>query len=430
MNIGILGGGIVGLSCAYHLATRGHQCTLIDGGEQLGGVLQPIDVDGTKVDRFYHTLLYQDQELRSLFGELGIIDHFRQSRTRSAFVKNNRVYSVSAPTDMLRFDVLNFWERMRFGWVTLGLKKSDWRELDQLDSESWIRAAYGASIAEKFFLPQMRGKFDTLDQHGAVDMWARIVRYSGSRDRKMSEIMGYLKGGLGVLITGFEDWFSKNGVRVSPGAKVRSMNDSGNRVSLEFEDDSKEEYDCVVSTVQPNIMAKVVGAEWDDYKRQLLQIPYQANTCLILKTKQILAEYYTMSFGYDAPMTAVVGGSHLYPAEEFGGSQIYYISKYSYRDKKTLNASAEELLETYWPHLLGINPDFDRNNVEACVKTQTPYGEPFRTKGYLSLIPPLRTPMKNVYHVVGAQLYPEITVIYTLFRHAGKMCEEILEELQ
>ncbi|MFN8425688.1 MAG: FAD-dependent oxidoreductase [Anaerolineales bacterium] len=63
-SIGIIGGGIMGISLGYFLSKQGMDVTIYEASPVLGGLAGPITLeDGTEVDRFYHAILSSDHHL-------------------------------------------------------------------------------------------------------------------------------------------------------------------------------------------------------------------------------------------------------------------------------------------------------------------------------------------------------------------------------
>ena len=56
-SVGIVGGGILGMTAAFRLAQAGVRVSLYERAPDLGGLVGSFDFDGTQVDRFYHVVL-------------------------------------------------------------------------------------------------------------------------------------------------------------------------------------------------------------------------------------------------------------------------------------------------------------------------------------------------------------------------------------
>ena len=63
MNIGIIGGGMMGLVLAQRLSQQGHAVTIFESNKQLGGLTTYHDYGPFIWDRFYHVILPSDTYL-------------------------------------------------------------------------------------------------------------------------------------------------------------------------------------------------------------------------------------------------------------------------------------------------------------------------------------------------------------------------------
>ena len=54
--IGIVGGGIAGLSAAYRLQQHGHEVRVFEASDDLGGLAAVYETGGDHVEKFYHHL--------------------------------------------------------------------------------------------------------------------------------------------------------------------------------------------------------------------------------------------------------------------------------------------------------------------------------------------------------------------------------------
>ena len=73
-HIGVIGGGIAGLTTAYRLAKAGHRVSLWERDREVGGLARAFPVAGTHLELFYHHLFQSDRDIAALMDEIGIGD--------------------------------------------------------------------------------------------------------------------------------------------------------------------------------------------------------------------------------------------------------------------------------------------------------------------------------------------------------------------
>ena len=54
--IGIVGGGIAGLSAAYRLQQHGHEVRVFEAADRVGGLAAVHETAGDPIEKFYHHL--------------------------------------------------------------------------------------------------------------------------------------------------------------------------------------------------------------------------------------------------------------------------------------------------------------------------------------------------------------------------------------
>ena len=106
-SVGIVGGGLLGLSVAYRLVRAGVRVELVEQSPELGGLVGSFDLDGHRVDRFYHVVLPTDDRVRGLAGELGLGGLFDFRPTGVGFWSGGSLVSMSSLGEFLRFPLLS-----------------------------------------------------------------------------------------------------------------------------------------------------------------------------------------------------------------------------------------------------------------------------------------------------------------------------------
>ena len=66
MKIGIIGAGATGLTAAYDLAADGHDVTVLEGADEIGGLAGSLEVQGTPLERYYHHIFGTDRAMIDL----------------------------------------------------------------------------------------------------------------------------------------------------------------------------------------------------------------------------------------------------------------------------------------------------------------------------------------------------------------------------
>ena len=123
-HVAIVGGGFSGLAAAYELSLRGYQTTILESDSQVGGLAAGFEVDGTRIERFYHHWFTNDHHVCGLVRELGMEDRLVFKPTRTGMYFANQLYRLSSPLDLLRLPVLSVADRLRLGLTLLRARQN------------------------------------------------------------------------------------------------------------------------------------------------------------------------------------------------------------------------------------------------------------------------------------------------------------------
>ena len=91
MHVVIVGGGLMGVTLAYHLTRAGHAVTLFERHAEVGGLAGGFDYGGHMLDRFYHTILSSDLSMHGLIRECGLQENLRFTATRQGFYDDGQL---------------------------------------------------------------------------------------------------------------------------------------------------------------------------------------------------------------------------------------------------------------------------------------------------------------------------------------------------
>src|SRR5687768_12089929 len=108
----VIGGGPAGLKAAHVLQKSGVHVTLLEGDQVLGGLASSFDVQGVRIERYYHFICRGDDELADTLTELGLQDRLHWVASRMAYFVDGRLYPFLTPIELLRFAPLALHDRL------------------------------------------------------------------------------------------------------------------------------------------------------------------------------------------------------------------------------------------------------------------------------------------------------------------------------
>ncbi len=411
MRIGVIGGGIAGLTAAYRFASAGHDVILWEQAPRLGGQAAAFSVLDTALEFFYHHLFTSDHAIIELMNELGIGDNLVWPTSNVGFFQDGQIYPLSSATDLLKLDFIPLIDRLRIGIVTLYLQKTkSWKRFERVTTASWIRRAVGDRAFDRVWGAQLRAKFGKrYDEVAMVWFWNKIfLRTQSRRSPLEKEHLGYILGSFNVLIDRLGDAIVERGGVIKAGVGTKSLEKSGNRWIVTTTEGQSVERDVIVATVPSPILLRLVPDLPEDYKRKLTGAIYQGAITMVLQSRRPLSDIYWLNIGDPTvPFTGVIEHTNLISPEHYQGWHFIYAGKYVDQDHPYLTMPDDQLFEEYIPYLQRINPEFDRDWIENYWVFRERAAQPIITLHYSDRIPSLRTPLSGLYLANTSQIYPE-----------------------
>ena len=430
MNVGIVGGGIAGLTAAYELTKRGINCTIYERSPEVGGLAGFFEVNGVLLEKFYHHLFTSDTAIAGMIEELGLRQDLEWKPTVTSYYAN-RIYRLSSPLDVLRFKPLNLIDRFRLGLLAIVPRFiNDWKPLEDITAKEWLIRYGGSNVYENVWGPLMRGKFGVYaDQVAAVWIWNKLKLRGGSRGKGQKENLGYLKGGFGRAIRAWQEKLQLMGVQILTATPVEQIIVEEGRATGIQDRGAFQPHDRILVTTAPALFSQLTPSLPPDYKERLASIIYLANVCVVLNLDRSLSDTYWLNVNDPAvPFVAVVEHTNMQRPEEYGGQHIAYVSRYMPANDKYAQMAPDELLEAYLPHLRKLFPAFERSWVKNYWAWREDFAQPVITKRYSALKPPFRTPISDLWLCSMAQVYPEDRGMNYAVVYARRAVNEMLGE--
>jgi protoporphyrinogen oxidase len=358
-----------------------------------------------------------------LIEELGLSDKVIFPRPYTVMLHKGKWYPFDSILQALLFPGLGFGlNKIRFGLVGLYLRLTkNWKPLEKMTVEEWMRKWAGAEVYEKMWQPMMIGKFGPY--YKDVNMawfWARIHARTTN--------LGTFKGGFQAFADRFAEILRERGVEIRLGARVESIKREQDELSV-----GSEKFDKVLVTTSPRLMAKLAPQLPESYLKGLLELKSMGAVVMVASLKHQLSEegYYWFNLpkavspsrstfvardrrrrahgsnGEDGfPFLALVEHTNYVSPEHFGGDHIVYAGDYLEVGHEYFSLSDEELLERFAPAFKRINPKFKRDWVKKVWVFKTNYAQPVPLLNHSKNIPPIETPVEGLYFASMSQVYP------------------------
>jgi protoporphyrinogen oxidase len=411
-RVAIIGGGFGGLAAAWELTRRGVTPIVLEADDAVGGLAGSFEVNGERLERFYHHWFTSDTHVAELAQELGTEDRIVYRATRTGLYFANHVFRLSSPLDVLRFTPLSPVARIRLGMLALRARAvQNWLALEKLTAEEWLVRLGGREVYEVVWRPLLEGKFGPYaGDVSAVWFWNKLKLRGGSRSKGGGESLAYYRGGFATLAEQLANAIRDAGGEVRTGEPVRKLlvGDDGRVLGVRTDRESIPA-DAVLATPALPIVADLVQPHAPaGYVKRLRRIPYLANLCLVLELDRSLSDTYWLNVNDPGfPFVGVIEHTNFEPASTYAGRHIVYLSKYLPADSELYSMSDEALLEFSIPHLQRMFPRFDRSWIQAHHVWRARYAQPVVVRRYSALIPATTTPLNGLYLCSMAQVYPE-----------------------
>ena len=389
-RVGIIGGGLLGMTLGYRLSMQGAHVEVLDASDQLGGVLRTTQLDGYRVDDYYHTILSSDARLLAMVEDLGLADRTGFTHTSSGFYCDGAFYPIDTPMDLLRFKPLTLWERLRLGAGSMvcGWHK-DWRALDKVPVRDYLIRYCGKGGYQKFWRHLLRCKYDgQFDTVPATVIWARIKRMSAPKSDKVGWVgFGHVEGGYRTIVETLAERIALAGGRTRVNAPVEQVVTRGKHITGVVVNGQFEPYDAVVSTVAYPLLAGLLSPTWDEFTHQLTSQSYMGSICVTVVMKRRLSPYHCIYLLDERiPFTGVIETTHYIDPEQVGGRHLTYLSKYFSPDSPFRTMDLNRVREDFMGTFMGMFPDVTPADIEHVLIAREPFVDPIRSitgEGYL-----------------------------------------------
>lgn len=257
MNIAILGSGISGISCGYHLNKEGFNPIIFEKDSAWGGLCGNFKIDGFRFDRFVHFTFTKDEYVRKVFESSS---EFYSHKPEASNYYNGSWLRHPAQNNLFPLPAE---EKTKIIMSFIDNKNESNLEINTY--EDWLKTQYGKYFSEKFPMKYTK-------KYWTVDAKQLETRWVGNRMHKPSieeVLLGSMREHAKINYYTNEMRYPKIGgyKSVMSGMDVEKLNINLNKEIIEIDTDdkkliflngSKYKYDKLISSIPITKMVHLI----------------------------------------------------------------------------------------------------------------------------------------------------------------------------
>lgn len=434
MKIGIIGAGYSGLTIAKELIKKGQDVTIFEKQSYVGGMVDTIEICGTRLEKYYRHIFKSDKEAIKLIKDMGLEDELIWPATKMGYLTNKIPYLFGTPISLLKFKPLNFVQKLRFGFNVIHIKLiNDYKKIEKVTAEKWLKDRIGDNIYSKVWEPLLISKFgEKKDKVSMAWLWGKIKLRSTSSTPE-GEQLGYIKESYQKLTDKFYKYLIDKGVNINLNTSVNEVLKENNKYIVKYSNNNqeeKDEFDIIVSTIDYKGFEKIFDKYMEKEEKQKIQkVNYTSARTMMIVTNKSLTPFYWLNIGdNDIPFGGIIEHTNFIDKSNYDNNHIIYISNYMTEDNKLYNLSKEELLKEYMKHLTKINKEFTMENVKDYYVFDEKYAQPIIECNYSDYIMEDKLKNEKIYLCTMPQIYPEDRGMNYAIKSGMNIANKIIEE--
>jgi protoporphyrinogen oxidase len=367
-EIVVLGGGVAGISAAWHAGRVGHEAVIFEAKERWGGLLDHFKIDGFRFDNAVHFAFSGNDQFKEVLALTEMVTHYPEPYNYGdGFWLKHPVQNNLYPLPV----------EDRVAAVKSFIERPDGN--DQLNYRLWLERQFGRVIAERFPVRYTK-KYWTVPAEDLSTMWVGNRLYRPSMDEVLYGAMTaetpptyYLQEMFYPRQGGFRAILDPLAAEVEIRCGKKAVHIDPVKRRVEFSDGTAEQYGHLVSSVPlPELVAMLEDVP--EQVKEAAETLWATSVALVsLGFKTASAGDHLWFYIYDEDIfPARVHAPYRKSAENApaGCSSLQFEIYYS-RHKK-LPASGEELVE----HVINVAENLGlagRNDLLTSDYRELPY---------------------------------------------------------
>src|SRR3569832_182416 len=391
-DVVIVGAGFTGLTAANVLAKQGRKVRVEEDDSSPGGLAGTYEIDdGVKLEKYYHHWFNNDDHVPEIVKELGMEGDVILLPSRTGMYFNGRLWMLSTPLDLLRFNALSFVDRIRLGLLVFQVRRiRDWKAIEHLSIREWLEGLCGKTVYDVVWAPLITSKFSVhAEAVNAVWMWKKLVLRGSTRNEKGEEELAYFKGGFGRHADAMVAAIRRAGGQVTYDAKVTGMVAAGSRIAHLRTDKGEITGNQYLFTPAFSIIADIFeGHATPEWLAKLRRVQYLGNVCQEQQKNQNQTKTKRLNVNDPGfPFVGVIEHTNFDKPENYKGTHIAYLSKYLAIQDPIWRYSDEQYFEFALEHLKRMFPQMEKSWVVEYKVWRSEYAQPVTERNYSQYVP-------------------------------------------
>jgi protoporphyrinogen oxidase len=409
-NIGIIGGGMLGMTLAYRLNQKGYQITLYEAAPFLGGLAGAWQLEDIVWDRYYHVTLLSDLYLRNILSDLNLEKDMEWVETKTGFYVNGKLYSMSNSLEFLSFPPLSLLDKIRLGTnIFYASKIKNWRKLENILVEDWLKKWSGNNTFQKIWLPLLKAKLgDAYQKTSAAFIWATIQRmYAARRTGLKKEMFGYVPGGYTRILDSFSKKIENMGVKIKTNYIANHVEQHLNKkISVKFQNEQTGIFDNLILTIPAPIITKICPQLTETEKNKWNNIQYLGVICASVLLKKPLSRYYVTNITEDwVPFTGIIEMSALVDkGKYFNNKSLVYLPKYVSPQDAIFKTSDDDIRHNFINTLQRMHPHLNSDDIMTFKISRAKHVFALPTLNYSEKLPSMKTSIPGLFIINAAHI--------------------------
>lgn len=422
-KVGIIGAGAMGLAAAHYAIKEGHDVHIFEVDSIPGGMAAHFDFSGLSIERFYHFICKSDEDTFQILKELHIENSIRWRDTKMGYFINGNHYEWGNPIALLKFPLMNFYEKLRYGLFVFSLtKRKNFNKIENLTAEEWLHKSLGKNLYKLLWKRLFELKFyEHTSEISASWIATRIKRLGNSRKSMLQEELGYIKGGSQTLISALSKSIVDKGGKISLNEPVKIVEKNNEFLKVQLKEKAYY-FDNVISTMPTPLINEVIPGLSKNEKKLFADIKNIGVVCVLFKLKRSVSDKFWINIidsNIDIP--GIIEFSNLRKMD----ANVIYVPYYMPITNPKFKEKDNFFVTEAFGYLKSLNSKLNDNDLLDSKVGRLKYSQPICTPNFYEKIPDISTSIDGLQIADTCYYYPEDRGISESIKIAKKMVQNI-----